>query len=84
MIERVPRPRWWPQATCLVVLTTSFAACARSAPSSVPARPQVTSAANRTVFNDSALFRRICMEADSGLTPTVGRCTPRDQGVRIR
>jgi hypothetical protein len=32
------------------------------------------------VFADTALFRQVCMEADSGLTPTTaGRCTPRDQ-----
>jgi hypothetical protein len=40
--------------------------------------------AERTVFTDSALFRRICTQADSGLTLATGRCTPRDQGVRIR
>ena len=37
----------------------------------------------RTVFTDTALFRERCAEADSGLTPKVGRCTPRDQGIRI-
>jgi hypothetical protein len=49
------------------------------------ARPEVESrgtasgGAAPTVFTDSALFRRVCVEADSGLTPGVGRCTPRDQ-----
>ena len=37
-----------------------------------------------TIFTDTALFRRTCIEADSGLTPAIGRCTPRDQRVRIR
>ena len=40
---------------------------------SVPAHPQVSAAAERTLFTDSTLFRRICMEADSRLTPSVGR-----------
>lgn len=38
---------------------------------------------DRSVFTDSALFRRVCIQADSGLTPAAGRCTPRDQSVRI-
>jgi hypothetical protein len=37
-----------------------------------------------TIFTDTALFRRTCMEADSGLTPAARRCTPRDQRVRVR
>ena len=84
MIKFVSRRPRWARSTWLVVLTLSVAACARSGPSSVPAHPQVSATAERTLFTDSTLFRRICMEADSGLTPSVGRCTPRDQGVRIR
>jgi hypothetical protein len=38
----------------------------------------------RTVFNDSSLFRELCLEADSGLTITAGRCTPRHQGNPIQ
>ena len=34
------------------------------------------------LFTDPALFRRLCAEADSGLTAkTAGKCTPRDQSV---
>jgi len=84
MIERESRPRLWPRSIWLGVFTTSLVACARSTPSSLPARAHVASVADRTVFTDSSLFGRICMEADSGLTRTIGRCTPRDQGVRIR
>ena len=36
----------------------------------------------RTVFSDTALYRDRCVEADSGLTPSSGRCTPRDQARR--
>ena len=36
-----------------------------------------------TVFTDSALFRELCLESDSGLTMSVGRCTPRHQGNPI-
>jgi quercetin dioxygenase-like cupin family protein len=42
-----------------------------------------SSQSDRSVFTDSARFQQICTEADSGLTPAVGRCTPRDQRVRI-
>jgi hypothetical protein len=38
----------------------------------------------RTVFNDSSLFRELCLEADSGLTISAGRCTPRHQGNPIQ
>ena len=37
-----------------------------------------------TIFTDTALFRRTCLEADSGLTLPARRCTPRDQRVRVR
>ena len=47
-----------------------------------PPRAQRAAAAERTVFTDTALFRRICAEADSGVTATAGRCTPRDQRAR--
>lgn len=45
--------------------------------------PERSSDADRSVFNDSARFRQVCLQADSGLTPAAGRCTPRDQRVRI-
>ena len=37
----------------------------------------------RTVFSDTALYRDRCVEADSGLTASSGRCTLRDQGRRV-
>ncbi len=39
----------------------------------------------RTVFNDSALYRAQCKEADSlnKLDPIPRKCTPRDQRVKI-
>ena len=36
----------------------------------------------RTVFSDTALYRDRCVEADSGLTPSSGHCTLRDQARR--
>ena len=66
------------------------AGCAKKAPpaaDSGAARTETTGAAaaiGTTVFTDSASFRRVCAEADSGLTPeTARRCTPRDQSLRI-
>lgn len=41
---------------------------------------QPPTAREATVFTDTALYRRLCVEADSGLTPASRRCTPRDQG----
>jgi quercetin dioxygenase-like cupin family protein len=41
-------------------------------------------ATRRTIFTDTALYQQVCTQADSGLTPAAGRCTPRDQGVRRR
>jgi hypothetical protein len=55
-----------------------------------PSHPLVSSPvlasrnAERSVFTDAALFRKLCMEADSGLGPAARRCTPRDQRVQIR
>jgi hypothetical protein len=55
-----------------------------------PRRPSATEVGrpgqvgNRTVFTDTMLYREICAEADSGLTPASGRCTPRDQSVLRR
>jgi hypothetical protein len=70
-----------------VVLLT-LVACARGTP---PARSEATPAVlvahpadTPTVFTDSALFRVMCVEADSGLTARGRRCTPRDQSLRIR
>ena len=71
-------------ASRLLLLMTSVGACTRPAPSSTPPTEQKPGlVGDRTVFTDSALFRRVCAEADSGLSPRAGRCTPRDQAVRI-
>jgi hypothetical protein len=40
---------------------------------------QPPAAREATVFTDTALYRQLCAEADSGLTPDSRRCTPRDQ-----
>jgi|SRR5688572_29825464 hypothetical protein len=65
-----------------------LAGCARKAPPAADSAtvPAATSAATAgaTVFTDTAMFRRVCAEADSGLTSaTARRCTPRDQSLRI-
>ena len=37
-----------------------------------------------SVFTDTALFRQLCAEADSGLTArTARKCTPRDQSLKL-
>ena len=66
----------------------TLVACARGTP---PARSQATPAAlvahptdTPTVFTDSALFRVMCVEADSGLTHLGRRCTPRNQSPPAR
>lgn len=59
-------------------------ACARPQLVKSGATGAETSKRQGTVFTDTALFRRICLEADSGLTPAVRRCTPRDQRVRVQ
>jgi hypothetical protein len=66
-----------------------LAGCARGKPSA-SAHPSATLLIDTTtytrmvaesVFTDTALFRQVCAEADSGLTSrTAGKCTPRDQG----
>lgn len=37
-----------------------------------------------TIFSDTSLFRRTCIEADSGLAASARRCTPRNQQLRVR
>lgn len=62
---------------CLTILAACSphrAALADSNPSAAPH--------DATVFSDTALYRQVCTEANSGLTPASGRCTPRDQSVR--
>jgi hypothetical protein len=54
----------------------ALGACARSSDGAEAGRP----ATSASVFTDSALFREHCLEADSGHTVAVRRCTPRDQG----
>ena len=68
-------------------LAASAAGCARSAPESpspAPSARGTATAARATIFTDTALFALHCMQADSGLTPAVGRCTPRDQRQPFR
>lgn len=63
------------------------AAAAACAPRPATPRPERAAAARGAatgVFADTALFRRVCIEADSGLTPAARRCTPRDQRVVIQ
>jgi hypothetical protein len=65
-----------------LVLLIGASAC-RPRPAAVDGTS--ASAANRvaTMFTDTALFRRLCVEADSGISPEQGRCTPRDQGLQL-
>lgn len=68
----------------VVACLGSFAACA--APQAVRSTLGTTEKwySHSTIFTDTALFRRTCLEADSGLTLAARRCTPRDQRVRVR
>jgi hypothetical protein len=65
------------------ILVLTIGGCARPIQPSAGAAAQKPSTAEHTVFTDSTIFRRACTQADSGFTPAVGRCTPRDQRVRI-
>ena len=58
------------------------AACAPHTPENAPVSGSA-SASERTVFTDTALYRLHCLQADSGLTASSRRCTPRDQRVRV-
>jgi hypothetical protein len=78
-IVRISNHRFVP--SLILALATCFVACVRKTPAPTPLQALKT---DRTVFTDTALFRRVCLEADSGLTPSGARCTPRDQGVRVR
>jgi hypothetical protein len=62
----------------------SFVACTAPQAGRSPEVAMQPSQLSNTIFTDTALFRRTCIEADSGLTPAARRCTPRDQGVRVR
>ena len=62
----------------LLYAVIAVSACARNADSRDPAP------ASATVFTDSTLFRQSCLEADSGYTMAIQRCTPRDQADRPR
>jgi len=62
----------------------ALAGCARHHPPSAVGTSEVSAMGAHTVFTDTAMFRRICTQADSGSTPAIGRCTPRDQGLRIQ
>ena len=71
---------WRPVIAMLIV---GLASCAGQKPSVPLVSDTQARSADRTVFNDTALFRIKCSQADSGLTPKVGRCTPRDQRLKI-
>ncbi len=78
-----------------IVSAALVVACARNAPPA-DSLPSATLIKDTTlfstfvrdnlanVFTDTALFRKVCAEADSGLTAkTAGKCTPRDQSRRL-
>ena len=71
------------RGSCLSVVLGAATACVPSNQSGTVPVTTGSSSATRTVFTDTVLFRERCVEADSGLTPKIGRCTPRDQGIRI-
>ena len=62
-----------PAGLASMLAALACAACARTADVPDDAR------ASATVFTDSALFRQNCLEADSGHSMSVQRCTPRNQ-----
>ena len=66
-----------------IVLATVATGCARPGSDRSGALASSVESAERTVFNDTALYRQHCAQADSGLTLATGRCTPRDQRVRV-
>lgn len=57
-------------------------ACVRTTTSGAGSESSAVTA--RTVFSDSVLFRQMCLQADSGLSPSIARCTLRYQGIEIR
>ena len=65
----------------LAAATLNACATARRPASAAPGTGRAS--AERSVFTDSLLFRQVCTQADSGLTPAAGRCTPRNQATRI-
>jgi hypothetical protein len=73
------------RAAAAVSITLSTA-CARGPSERLsPETAQADGATRRVganVFTDTALYRRVCLEADSGLTPASRRCTARDQSRR--
>jgi len=71
------------RAGLAVVALVTLTACGRPKPPSAPGTREISTTGAHTVFTDTAMFRRICTQADSGLTPAIDRCTPRDQGLRI-
>ena len=68
----------------VVLAVAALAGCARPKPPSAVGVREASATGTHTVFTDTAMFRRVCTQADSGLTPAIGRCTPRDQGLRIQ
>ena len=72
------------RAGLALLVVSTLAGCARPNPPSAVGAREVSATGTHTVFTDTAMFRRICTQADSGLTPAIGRCTPRDQGIHIQ
>ena len=82
---RLSLPPYGRRVAFFSVLTLyAVVACSQSTPAKSPSGNVSPLEQVKTVFTDTALFRRICMQADSGLTPAARRCTPRDQRVRVQ
>jgi hypothetical protein len=84
------RARYVRRGLAVAALGASMlAGCARKTPpptadSATGPAALRSAATGATVFTDTAMFRRVCAEADSGLTPaSARRCTPRDQSLRM-
>jgi hypothetical protein len=94
MDHRSERPRHHVFALGALTLYVLMAGCARGKPPADSLRSATLlkdtagygttfGESARSVFTDTALFRRVCTEADSGMTArTAGKCTPRDQSLR--
>ena len=76
---QLPAVRW-----LLVSLALSACARTRGPAARADGATPIATRGQATVFTDTALFTKLCVESDSGLTALARRCTPRDQGLRIR
>jgi len=72
-----------PLAIALLLAAGATACRTQRVPPAAPSRAAMSApvAGEATVFTDPALYRRVCAEADSGLTAASRRCTPRDQSA---